>query len=78
MSSLKQAGSRTIYNEGVITQRSFIAPNFMLENLKMSDYVLSCCSTAEMPLEHFQKKNIPMILGKPYRHLWLERQSGGS
>jgi len=27
----------------------------------MSDYVLSCCSTADMPLEYFQKRNIPFI-----------------
>ncbi len=27
----------------------------------MSDFVLSCCSTADMPLEHFQKKNIPFV-----------------
>jgi len=33
----------------------------MLENLKMSDYVLSCCSTADMPLEYFQKRNIPFV-----------------
>ena len=27
----------------------------------MSDYVLSCCSTADMPLEYFQKRNIPFL-----------------
>ena len=27
----------------------------------MSDYVLSCCSTADMPLEYVQKRNIPFI-----------------
>ena len=27
----------------------------------MTDYVLSCCSTADMPLEYFQKKNIPFV-----------------
>ncbi|MBI5950699.1 MAG: DegV family protein [Chloroflexi bacterium] len=27
----------------------------------MSDYVISCCSTADMPLEHFQKRNIPFV-----------------
>lgn len=27
----------------------------------MSDYVLSCCSTADMPLEYFQKRNIPFV-----------------
>ena len=27
----------------------------------MSDYILSCSSTADMPLEYFQKRNIPFI-----------------
>ncbi len=27
----------------------------------MSDYVLTCCSTADMPLEYFQKRNIPFV-----------------
>lgn len=27
----------------------------------MSDYVLSCCSTADLPLEYFQKRNIPFV-----------------
>ena len=27
----------------------------------MTDYVLSCCSTADMPLEYFQKRNIPFV-----------------
>ena len=27
----------------------------------MSDYVLSCCSTADMPLEYFQRRNIPFV-----------------
>jgi len=27
----------------------------------MSDYVLSCCSTADMPLEYLQKRNIPFV-----------------
>jgi DegV family protein with EDD domain len=27
----------------------------------MSDYVLSCCSTADMPLEYFHKRNIPFL-----------------
>ena len=27
----------------------------------MSDYILSCCSTADMPLEYFQKRNIPFV-----------------
>ncbi len=27
----------------------------------MSDYVLSCCSTADMPLEYFQEKKIPFV-----------------
>ena len=31
------------------------------ENPKMSDYILSCCSTADMPLEYFQKRNIPFV-----------------
>jgi DegV family protein with EDD domain len=28
----------------------------------MSDYVLSCCSTADMPLDYFLKRNIPFAL----------------
>ena len=31
------------------------------ENLKMTDYMLSCSSTADMPLEYFQKRGIPFI-----------------
>jgi DegV family protein with EDD domain len=27
----------------------------------MSNYVLSCCSTADMPLEYFQRRNIPFL-----------------
>ena len=27
----------------------------------MSDYVLSCCSTADMPLEYFRKRDIPFV-----------------
>lgn len=27
----------------------------------MSDYILSCCSTADMPAEYFVKKNIPYV-----------------
>jgi DegV family protein with EDD domain len=27
----------------------------------MSNYVLSCCSTVDMPLEYFQKRNIPFV-----------------
>ena len=27
----------------------------------MSDYVLTCCSTADMPNEYFQKRNIPFV-----------------
>ncbi len=27
----------------------------------MSDYILSCCSTTDMPLEYFQKRNIPFV-----------------
>ncbi|HUI89558.1 MAG TPA: DegV family protein [Anaerolineales bacterium] len=27
----------------------------------MSEYVLSCCSTADMPLEYLQKRNIPFL-----------------
>ena len=27
----------------------------------MSDYILSCCSTADMPLEYFQERNIPFL-----------------
>lgn len=27
----------------------------------MSEYILSCCSTADMPLEYFQKRKIPFI-----------------
>lgn len=27
----------------------------------MSNYVLSCCSTADMPLEYFQERNIPFV-----------------
>ena len=27
----------------------------------MPDYVLSCCSTADMPLEYFQKRDIPFV-----------------
>lgn len=27
----------------------------------MSDYVLTCCSTADMPYEYFQKRNIPFV-----------------
>jgi DegV family protein with EDD domain len=34
---------------------------FVEENPKMSDYILSCCSTADMPLEYFQKRNIPFL-----------------
>lgn len=38
----------------------------------MSDYIISCCSTADLSAEHFQKRNIPYICfhyeldGKPY------------
>ena len=27
----------------------------------MSDYILSCCSTADMPLEYFRKRDIPFV-----------------
>jgi DegV family protein with EDD domain len=27
----------------------------------MSDYVLTCCSTADMPYEYFKKRNIPFV-----------------
>ena len=27
----------------------------------MSDYILSCSSTVDMPLEYFQKRNIPFV-----------------
>ncbi len=27
----------------------------------MSDYILSCCSTADMPADYFEKKNIPYV-----------------
>lgn len=27
----------------------------------MSDYVITCCSTADMPYEYFQKRNIPFV-----------------
>jgi len=27
----------------------------------MSDFILSCCSTADMPLEYFQKRDIPFV-----------------
>lgn len=27
----------------------------------MSDYVLTCCSTADMPYEYFEKRNIPFV-----------------
>jgi len=27
----------------------------------MSDYVLTCCTTADMPYEYFQKRNIPFV-----------------
>lgn len=27
----------------------------------MSDYVLTCCSTADLPYEYFQKRNIPFV-----------------
>ncbi|AHF08190.1 DegV family protein [Desulfitobacterium metallireducens] len=27
----------------------------------MSDYVLTCCSTADMPFEYFEKRNIPLV-----------------
>lgn len=27
----------------------------------MSDYVLTCCSTADMPYEYFQQRNIPFV-----------------
>ena len=27
----------------------------------MSDYILSCCSTTDMPLQYFQKRNIPFL-----------------
>ena len=27
----------------------------------MSDYVLSCCSTADMQYEYFKKRNIPFV-----------------
>lgn len=45
----------------IMSKLSIIAQNITLENLKMSDYVLSCCSTADMPLAHFQKRNIPFV-----------------
>jgi DegV family protein with EDD domain len=34
---------------------------FVEENPKMSDYILSCCSTTDMPLQYFQKRNIPFL-----------------
>ena len=27
----------------------------------MSDYILTCCSTADMPYEYFNKRNIPFV-----------------
>ncbi len=27
----------------------------------MYDYVLTCCSTADMPYEYFKKRNIPFV-----------------
>ncbi len=27
----------------------------------MSDYILTCCSTADMPFEYFQQRNIPFV-----------------
>lgn len=39
----------------------------------MSDYILSCCSTADLTKEHFEKREISYICfhfeldGKPYR-----------
>ncbi|HCF71020.1 MAG TPA: DegV family protein, partial [Syntrophomonas sp.] len=27
----------------------------------MSDYVLTCCTTADIPYEYFQKRNIPFV-----------------
>ena len=27
----------------------------------MSDFVITCCSTADLPLEHLQKRNIPFV-----------------
>ncbi|WP_446788090.1 DegV family protein [Macellibacteroides fermentans] len=29
--------------------------------LNMSDYVLTCCSTADMPYDYFEKRNIPFV-----------------
>jgi DegV family protein with EDD domain len=31
------------------------------DGLNMSDYILSCCSTADMPDEYFVKRNIPYV-----------------
>jgi DegV family protein with EDD domain len=31
------------------------------EKLKMSDYVLGCCSTVDLPLDYFQKRDIPFV-----------------
>ena len=46
---------------GKLIINAIFTANFIQENLKMSDYVLSCCSTADMPLEYFQKRDIPFI-----------------
>ena len=41
----------------------------------MSDYVISCCSTADLTKEHFEKRNISYICfhyelnGKEYRNV---------
>jgi DegV family protein with EDD domain len=54
--------SGTIYNKWeIIIRHNLITPNLIMENLKMPEFVLSCCSTADMPLDYFQKRNIPFI-----------------
>ena len=46
----------------------------------MSDYVISCCSTADLTKEHFEKRNISYICfhyelnGKEYADAFLSGQ----
>jgi DegV family protein with EDD domain len=35
--------------------------SYFLEKVKMPDYILTCCSTADMPNEYFQKRQIPYV-----------------
>ena len=32
-----------------------------MEELNMPDYIITCCSTADLPYEYFQKRNIPFV-----------------